>query len=313
MDGRSFSYGDIFPGRTVLVFVPHEDDEINVAGALMAGLRQEGFRVICAFAANGDRSYRAETRISEALQSLAVLGVPAEDAVFLGYPDGGLDAAQCVFMHGRDSVLNVEGRFSTYGVAGKPDFAVALRGAHQPYTWRGFLGDVRDLLLHYRPDGVVAVDFDSHPDHRMCSIALETALGEILNTKGNTWHPVVLKTFAYNTGFRSAIDFYAENLLSTVFSRKLIMDPALETDNPVLEWDRRLRLPVPADCRAPSCGTTAFFRPAGPISLSGPFSARTALSMETKSSGSAARTIFSLKGASLPLPGTAGIFTTSAW
>lgn len=251
MSGRSFSYSDIFPGRTVLVFVPHEDDEINVAGALMAGLRQEGFRVICAFAANGDRSYLAETRIAEALRSLAILGVPAEDAVFLGYPDGGLDAARCVFMKGREGVLTVEGRSATYGAAGKPDFAMTLRGAHQPYTWRGFLDDVRDLLLHYRPDSIVAVDFDSHPDHRMCSIAVETALGEILNTKGNTWHPVVLKTFAYNTGFRSAIDFYAENLLSTVFSRKLIMDPALETDNPVLEWDRRLRLPVPADCRAP--------------------------------------------------------------
>lgn len=34
MNGKTFSYGQIFPGRTVLVFVPHEDDEINVAGAL---------------------------------------------------------------------------------------------------------------------------------------------------------------------------------------------------------------------------------------------------------------------------------------
>lgn len=251
MDGKSFSYSDIFPGRTVLVFVPHEDDEINVAGALMAGLRQEGFRVICAFAANGDRSYLAETRIAEALRSLAVLGVPAEDVVFLGYPDGGLDAARCVFMHGREGVLTVEGRSATYGAAGKPDFAMALRGAHQPYTWRGFLDDVRDLLLHYHPDSIVAVDFDSHPDHRMCSIAVETALGEILNTKGNTWHPVVLKTFAYNTGFESVKDFYADNLLSTVFNRARIMDEALTTDNPVLEWEHRLRLPVPADCRAP--------------------------------------------------------------
>lgn len=251
MDGRSFSYRDIFPGRTVLVFVPHEDDEINVAGALMAGLRQEGFRVICAFAANGDRSYLAETRIAEALRSLAVLGVPAKDTVFLGYPDGGLDAARCVFMHGREGVLTVEGRSATYGAAGKPDFSMALRGAHQPYTWRGFLDDVRDLLLHYHPDGIVAVDFDSHPDHRMCSIAVETALGDVLNAGGNTWHPVVLKTFAYNTGFESVKDFYADNLLSTVFNRARIMDEAFTTDNPVLEWDHRLRLPVPANCRVP--------------------------------------------------------------
>lgn len=251
MSGKTFSYGQLFPGRTVLVFVPHEDDEINVAGALMYGLRQEGYRVICAFAANGDRSYLAETRIAEALRSLQTLGVPADDAVFLGYPDGGLDAARCVFMHGRDGVLAVDGRSETYGAEGKQDFCMMRHGHHRLYTWQGFLDDVRELLLHYQPDSIVGVDFDSHPDHRMCSIALETAIGDLMNREGNTWHPLVLKTFAYNTGFESVKDFYADNLRSTVFNRARIMDEALETDNPVFEWERRLRLPVLPACRAP--------------------------------------------------------------
>lgn len=245
------SYASVFPGKTVLVFVPHEDDEINIAGALMAGLREEGSQVICVFAANGDRSYLAETRIGEALQSLKVLGVPEEDAVFLGYPDGGLDASRCVFMHGRAQVLNVEGRTETYGIEGKSDFCMALHGFHRSYTWEGFCDDVRDMLLHYRPDSIIGVDFDSHPDHRMCSIALETVLGELLNRKGNDWHPLVLKAFAYNTGFESVKDFYADNLLSTRFNRNKIMNPVLETDNPVYEWEKRLRLPVPKECRAP--------------------------------------------------------------
>lgn len=260
MNGKTFSYGQIFPGRTVLVFVPHEDDEINVAGALMYGLRQEGYRVICAFAANGDRSYLAETRIAEALRSLQTLGVPAEDVVFLGYPDGGLDAARCVFMHGREGVLTVDGRSETYGIEGKPDFCMTLHGHHRPYTWQGFLDDVRDLLLHYRPDSIVGVDFDSHPDHRMCSIALETVIGELMNRKGNTWHPLVLKAFAYNTGFESVKDFYADNLLSTVFNRARILDEAFSTDDPVLEWDRRLRLPVPPACREPLLWDNVIFQ-----------------------------------------------------
>lgn len=254
------NYSSVFPGRKVLVFVPHEDDEINVAGALIAGLCRENFQVICVFAANGDRSYLAETRIGEAVRALKVLGVPKENVIILGYPDGGLDASRCVFMHGRGQVMDVEGRTETYGIEGKPDFCMSLHGFHRPYTWEGFCEDIRDLLLQYRPDSIVGVDFDSHPDHRMCSIALEQVLGELLNRKDNDWHPLVLKAFAYNTGFESVKDFYEDNLLSTRFNREKIMNPLTETDNPVYEWEKRLRLPVPKDCRAPLLKDNLIFR-----------------------------------------------------
>ena len=46
----SFTYKNIFQGHDVMVFIPHEDDEINVAGATIYGLKQEGFHVICVFA-----------------------------------------------------------------------------------------------------------------------------------------------------------------------------------------------------------------------------------------------------------------------
>lgn len=248
---NQLKYTSVFPGKTVLVFVPYEDDEINVAGALIAGLCQEGFRVICAFATNGDRSYLGETRISEALRALKVLGVSEENAIFLGYPDGGLYAERCVLMHGRDRAVEAEGKTETYGMKGKPDFCMSIHGFHRAYTWEGFCEDIRDLLLYYRPESIVGVDFDFHPDHRMCSIALEQVLGELLNREENDWHPRVLKAFAYNTGFESVKDFYEDNLYSTVFNRDGIMNPSWETDNPIYEWEKRLRLPVPEECRVP--------------------------------------------------------------
>lgn len=78
----SFTYKNIFQGHDVMVFIPHEDDEINVAGATIYGLKQEGFHVICVFATNGDRSYLAETRIHEAAAALKMLGVPYEDIIW---------------------------------------------------------------------------------------------------------------------------------------------------------------------------------------------------------------------------------------
>lgn len=247
----SFTYKNVFQGHDVMVFIPHEDDEINVAGATIYGLRQEGFRVICVFATNGDRSYLAETRIHEASAALKMLGVPYEDIIILGYPDGGLDAARSPYAQGIDHAITVDGHGSTYGIADKADFSMAKCGKHTPYTRNGFLEDVENLIRKFRPSNIIAVDLDSHPDHRACSIAFETAIGHILNDKENTYFPVVLKAFAYNTGFESVTDFNSLHLYSTRFNRKRLADSSFETDNPVYHWEERIRLPVPELCRNP--------------------------------------------------------------
>lgn len=245
----SFTYKNVFKGHDVMVFIPHEDDEINVAGATIYGLRQEGFRVICAFATNGDRSYLAETRIQEAAAALKMLGISYEDIIILGYPDGGLDASRSPYAQGIDHAITVDGHDSTYGIADKADFSMLKYERHTPYTRTGFLEDVENLIRTYKPSNIIAVDFDSHPDHRACSIALETAIGHILNEKGNTYFPFVLKAFAYNTGFESVMDFNSLHFYSTKFNKKRLADSSFETDNPVYHWEERIRLPVPEPCR----------------------------------------------------------------
>lgn len=72
-------------GQKVLVIIPHEDDEINVAGSVMYSYVQKGADVYCAFTTNGDYSFWARTRMHEAWRSLQTLGV--QHVVFLGYGD----------------------------------------------------------------------------------------------------------------------------------------------------------------------------------------------------------------------------------
>ena len=43
----------------ILVVVPHEDDEINLAGAFIYLAKQKGKQVICVFVTNGDWVYPA--------------------------------------------------------------------------------------------------------------------------------------------------------------------------------------------------------------------------------------------------------------
>lgn len=260
MNHSSFTYKNVFKDHDVMVFIPHEDDEINVAGTTIYGLRQEGFHVICVFATNGDRSYLAETRIQEAAAALKMLGVPYEDIIILGYPDGGLDASRSPYAQGVGHTITVDGHDSTYGIADKDDFPMAEYGKHTPYTRTGFLEDVENLIRTYHPANIIAVDFDSHPDHRACSIALETAIGHILNEKGNTYFPIVLKAYAYNTGFESVTDFNSLHLYSTKFNRGRLADTSFETDNPVYHWEERIRLPVPEPCRNQSLSRNLIYQ-----------------------------------------------------
>lgn len=255
-----FSYKNIFHGSDVMIFIPHEDDEINIAGAAIYGLKQEGFHVTCVFATNGDRSYLAETRIQEAAEALKMLGVPYEDIIILGYPDGDMDAGRSPYARGLNQAITVDGHNRTYGIAGKADFSMTESGEHTPYTRKGFLEDVENLIRRYRPSNIMAVDLDSHPDHRACSIAFETAMGNILNGEGNTYFPVVLKAFAYNTGFESVADFNSLHLYSTRFNGKRLADSSFETDNPVYHWEERVCLPVPESCRKPVLSQNLIYR-----------------------------------------------------
>ena len=56
-------------GQKILVIVPHEDDEINLAGSIMYAYVQKGADVYCAFTTNGDYSFAASTRMHEGLSA----------------------------------------------------------------------------------------------------------------------------------------------------------------------------------------------------------------------------------------------------
>lgn len=236
--------------NTILVVVPHEDDEINLAGATIYKAKQEKRRVICVFVTNGDWLYSADIRMKEALQSLRILGVPEEDTIFLGYPDGGTHAERSIFMHGKDNVLNANGRTHTYGSQYKKDFATEEYGHPHAYRWENLLMDLKNIILKYKPEMIIGTDFDNHPDHRMCSIALDTAMGHILNKKGNNYFPIYLKGFAYSTAFEGKDDFFTSvNIQSTKINEEALTYPEFGIDNPAFEWDKRVRFPVPEACR----------------------------------------------------------------
>lgn len=241
----------ILQGKTVMVFVPHEDDELNLAGVTIKNLRDNNIHTLCVFATNGD-CYPVKKRIAEARESLRILGVPDKDIYFLGYADGPASHKYYDKYTAPDNVVLVSpktNKSATYCVLGKKDFATLLRGNPSPYTRNAFKKDVKDIILQFKPDIIIASDFDKHLNHRENSLFFEEVMGDILRTPGNTYRPEVLKGFAYSTAYTAVADFYAPNILSTQKpDKKELNNPLYITDIPQYEWSERLRLPTNKEC-----------------------------------------------------------------
>ena len=83
----------------LLYIAPHPDDECDNGGGLLAMRVKEGYDVYVVYMTDGrlgspkpeERGIGlARRRMKEAYEALKVLGIPANNAIFLNYPDGEL-------------------------------------------------------------------------------------------------------------------------------------------------------------------------------------------------------------------------------
>ena len=238
-DGVDNSFYDSqFKNKKVMVIVPHEDDDLLISGQVLPSMYKNGADVRVVFATNGDKRVSAYTRQSEACNALEKLGIPREKVIFLGYPDG------TQLYVGKKAYSFSSGRDHTYAGKGFKDYHFDRFGTHAKYTAENMVDDIESVVLEYRPDYILAIDFDTHTDHRGVSISFEKAMERILK-KESGYTPKVLKCFGYSLAWKSKPDFYALNIKSTVMQdREKNNDPSYETDVPQYRWNNRVRLPI---------------------------------------------------------------------
>lgn len=238
-DGVDNSFYDSqFKNKKVMVIVPHEDDDLLISGQVLPSMYKNGADVRVVFATNGDKRVSAYTRQSEACNALEKLGIPREKVIFLGYPDG------TQLYVGKKAFSFSSGWDHTYAGKGFKDYHFDRFGTHAKYTAENMVDDIESVVLEYRPDYILAIDFDTHTDHRGVSISFEKAMERILK-KESGYTPKVLKCFGYSLAWKSKPDFYALNIKSTVMQdREKNNDPSYETDVPQYRWNNRVRLPI---------------------------------------------------------------------
>lgn len=231
-------YDSQFKNKKVMVIVPHEDDDLLISGQVRPPMYKNGADVRVVFATNGDKRVSAYTRQSEACNALEKLGIPREKVIFLGYPDG------TQLYVGKKAFSFSSGWDHTYAGKGFKDYHFDRFGTHAKYTAENMVDDIESVVLEYRPDYILAIDFDTHTDHRGVSISFEKAMERILK-KESGYTPKVLKSFGYSLAWKSKPDFYALNIKSTVMQdREKNNDPSYETDVPQYRWNNRIRLPI---------------------------------------------------------------------
>jgi LmbE family N-acetylglucosaminyl deacetylase len=186
------------PHLRLMVFAPHPDDETLGAGGLIQRVLATGGKVRVVFVTNGDgyvdgvrvEAHRAETHASdfieygerrhdEALRAVQDIGLNASDAVFLGFPDDGIDDLWAA--HWSDDRPYV----SPYTRFAHPPYKDSL-SRRVEYAGSDLKEEITRTLRAFRPNWVVLPDpRDRHPDHCTTGVFVLDALRELREERGD--------------------------------------------------------------------------------------------------------------------------------
>ncbi|MDD5347072.1 MAG: PIG-L family deacetylase [Candidatus Omnitrophica bacterium] len=180
------------PDDRVLIMAPHPDDETMGTGGVIQRALKSGARVRVVCYTNGDHNefsfivyekrltfrtgeflHMGEVRRHETIAAMASVGVPAQDVVFLGYPDFGTLAI--LLKHWQDTKpywsLMTRISYVEYPEALSP-------GA--PYEGESILHDIEAVIEDFRPTKIfVSHPADTNRDHQSLYLFTRIALWDL--------------------------------------------------------------------------------------------------------------------------------------
>jgi LmbE family N-acetylglucosaminyl deacetylase len=180
------------PNDRVLVLAPHPDDEVLCTGGLIQSAVDAGAAIEVVYLTLGDsnlvsfQTYQrlpvvtprqvrtmGEVRRKEALASLELLGVPAHQVHFLGYPDGG--TLRIWQMHWQNA-QPLRGRFTR---AVRVPYGETLSPGAE-YRGENILTGLKDVIVAFAPTVIfLSHPDDTNPDHQALWLFTHAALAEL--------------------------------------------------------------------------------------------------------------------------------------
>jgi len=173
------------PPLDLLVVAPHPDDEALGCTAVMLQALERKQRVGVVLLTNGD-AFAGVTVVAKKPQDQVVpadylklaavrqqhtvgamgrIGVRAADLLFLGYPDGGLEAIYRAAGNEPYQQKHTQKK-ETYGVVVR-DYHTLTHGRPAPYAKAAVIADLTEIIKARQPKEIfVTNEADSHADHR---------------------------------------------------------------------------------------------------------------------------------------------------
>jgi len=217
-----------------MILAPHPDDEFLNCTSVLSQSQQ----VTVVYATNGDFAGRSATEIRyyESLSAMGMLGLGAENMIFLGYGDcGGTETSSFLSMlwsSGSDEQLTSRTSCCTYGPQNHPEYHYQRDRVHAPYTRRAFLNDLQNVLCQIRPSYLfLPSDLDFHWDHRCLNKLAQAVLAQL------DFSPIC---FTFLTHYGHDRDW----------PNRKGPDFLMPRGFPPWKWAKRIEIPVSADQKA---------------------------------------------------------------
>ena len=230
----------------ILMVSPHPDDDVVTSSGIIAQAVARGEPVQVVYMTNGDATglLAGYTREGEAVTGESILGVPENDLIFLGYPDGYLSTIYSSYIgQGTQFVSPNNGISATYGDRGlgQSDYHTYRFGLAANYNRANILTDLQDILTTFLPDHIlVTSEFDAHPDHSTTYLLVKLAVAAV-HSSNPAYIPTIHTTIVhwYDGSWPPPID-------PTSYFTAI---PNLTPDSG-LAWSNRESLDVPASMQS---------------------------------------------------------------
>ncbi|XME03791.1 PIG-L family deacetylase [Lachnospiraceae bacterium C1.1] len=230
-----------FREKSVLIIVPHQDDELFLCGTILGCLRKVTKKIYVAFTTNGDCGNNFYVRKKESIKALSVYGISKKNIIFMGYGDQYKSEYGHMYHAPKDAVLMSKAGFdTTYG----NESCMIVNGIQHKYTLDNYMNDMLQIIDFLLPDVIFCNDLDWHPEHRFASLVFDRIMG-ILLKKRELYYPEIYKGFVYFLGWDGILDYDKSHLENTKKPHRVKLgDKRFEIGNPYFLWRDRIAFPV---------------------------------------------------------------------
>lgn len=187
-----------------LIVVPHGDDELNIAGSLFEDMHESNVEVHILFVTRCDFGKMNYEKRKREMENVAKIYGIKKSYIF-NFEDS--NVSKC-------HIFN------------------------NPLTRNSLKQKMQEVILDVNADLIVCVDFDSHPDHIMCTQLFDQIIAEQM--VASNYRPIVLKKFSYLGVWGGNPDFFGEKEEVT----KPFLEDRTESEYTLClpnSWDDRLR------------------------------------------------------------------------